>query len=167
MFFRQKTYTSRIDRNSSEDAFNQLFVWPFLDVIGRSVTIHDCGAETLLGQPVLQSMIRQLKTVGLFIDEKNVYKSDGLVKLFGMKDQEILLLETSGRFTNHDKTKVNFDHHKGVFGLLSMLKCIADDYSFASVETFMKVKVFFLHAAGEIFITRENWASILTFFFLR
>lgn len=94
------------------------------------------------------SMTRQLKSVGLFTDNSNVYKSDGMIKLYNMKQQEILLLETSGCFSNNDKCKINFDHHKGVFGLLSMLKCVADDYQLGSVDTFKKVKVFFLHAAG-------------------
>ncbi|KAG1054981.1 hypothetical protein G6F43_003029 [Rhizopus delemar] len=44
-------------------------------------------------------------------------------------------------------TKIKLDHHKGVYGILAMLKCIADDYSFASVDKFCQVKTFFLHAA--------------------
>lgn len=102
------------------------------------------------GQPYLKSMSRQLKTFNLSIDDKNQYKSDGLIKLFGFKELELLLLETSGCLINKDKNKINFDHHKGMFGTLAMLKCIADDYAFASIEHFTKVKVFFLHAAGRI-----------------
>ncbi|ORE01842.1 hypothetical protein BCV72DRAFT_320099, partial [Rhizopus microsporus var. microsporus] len=41
----------------------------------------------------------------------------------------------------------NLDHHKGIYGILAILKCIADKYSFASVEKFSRVKVFFLHVA--------------------
>lgn len=86
------------------------------------------------------------------VDEKSQYKSDGLLKLYEYKDLEILLLETSGLFNNTDKVEVNFDHHKGFYGILAMLKNIADEYSFASVDSFGKVKVFFLHAAGNILI---------------
>lgn len=100
-------------------------------------------------------MKRQLKTYNLYIDDKSQYKSDGLIKLFGLKERELLLLETSGCFINKDKSKTNFDHHKGVFGALAMLKCIADDYTFASIEKFTEVKVFFLHAAGKILMLNE------------
>lgn len=81
------------------------------------------------------------------MDEKSQYKSDGLVKISNLKDLEILLLESSGHFSNSDKVKINLDHHKGIYGILAMLKCIADEYSFASVAKFSQVKVFFLHAA--------------------
>ncbi|KAG1443354.1 hypothetical protein G6F56_010698 [Rhizopus delemar] len=91
-------------------------------------------------------MSRQLKAVNLYVDDKNQYKSDGLVKLFGLNKLELLLLETSGSFSNKDKNKGKLDHHKGVYGALAMLKCIADDYQYATLKTFVKVKVFFLHA---------------------
>ncbi|KAL7325886.1 hypothetical protein PS15p_208310 [Mucor circinelloides] len=145
------TYLSQIDFNSSEDAYNQLFIWPHLISMTRSIAASNTQAksEFLTGQPILHSMTKQMKAVGLYIDDKNVYKSDGVVLLFGLKQQEILLLETSGSFTNLDKTKTNFDNHKGVYGLLSMIKCIADDYRFGSVDTFMKIKAYFIHAADE------------------
>ncbi|KAG1164837.1 hypothetical protein G6F46_002321 [Rhizopus delemar] len=65
-----------------------------------------------------------------------------------MKEIEILLLETSGSFNNKDKVKINFDHHKGMFGSLAILKTIADEFYFTSADTFKTLKVFFLHAAG-------------------
>lgn len=110
------------------------------------------GSEWVNGQPVLKSMTQQLKNVGLYVDDKHIYKTDGLIKLFDLKGQEIILVETSGSFTNDDKNKVNFDHHKGVYGMLSMLKCIADDYNHASLATFVKMKVYFLHAAGNCLV---------------
>ncbi|KAL9537500.1 hypothetical protein MBANPS3_011728 [Mucor bainieri] len=143
----EKVYKSKIDYNGNEDAFNQSFIWPYLIYMARS--IENVKSEFLTGQPVLQAMTRQLKAVNLYIDDSHVYKSDGLVQLFGEIGREILLLETSGCFKNSDKSKVNFDHHKGVYGLLSMLKGITDDYHFGSLHLFMKVKVFFIHAADE------------------
>lgn len=73
-------------------------------------------------------MSRQLKAVDLYVDDKNQYKSDGLIKLFGLDKLELLLLETSGSFSNKDKNKVKLGHHKGVYGALAMLKCMVDDY---------------------------------------
>lgn len=103
------------------------------------------------GQPYLKSMRRQLKTFSLSVDDKNQYKFDGLIKLFVFKKLKLLLLETFGCLINKDKNKTNnFDHHKGVFGTLATLKCIADDCAFASIENSTKIKAFLLHATGSI-----------------
>ncbi|ORE05636.1 hypothetical protein BCV72DRAFT_330383, partial [Rhizopus microsporus var. microsporus] len=37
-----------------------------------------------------------------------------------------LLLETSSCFGCNDRSKISFDHHKGSFGVLSMLKTTVD-----------------------------------------
>lgn len=83
------------------------------------------------------------------MDEKSCYKTDGLIKVFGFKKLELLVLETSGPYENTDRVKLKFDHHKGMFGMLAMLKTIADEYHFASVENFSKFKVFFLNGADK------------------
>lgn len=114
--------------------------------------MDDCNPDFVQGQPYLESMSRQLKSANLYVDDKNQYKSDGLVKLFGLKNLEFVLLETSGSFINKDKNKLKLDHHKGVYGALSMLKCIVDDYAYASLKSFSKVKVFFLHGAGKVLV---------------
>lgn len=57
--------------NSSEDAFNQLFVWPYLDIIGKTITVQDCKSDFVQGQLYLESMSSQLKTVNLAIDNKS------------------------------------------------------------------------------------------------
>lgn len=101
-------------------------------------------------QPYLESMSRQLKAANRYVDDKHQYKSDVLVKLFGLNKLELLLLETSGTFLNKGKNKVKLDHHKGVYRALAMLKCIADDYLYATLKIFAKVKVFFLHAASKV-----------------
>ncbi|GAA5816115.1 hypothetical protein MFLAVUS_009638 [Mucor flavus] len=142
-----KAYSSFIDYNSNEDAFNQLFIWPYIGVIAKSTTVDGCNPDFVQGQPYLESMSRQLKSVNLYVDDKNQYKSDGLIKLFGLNNLEFVLVETSGSFSNKDKNKLKLDHHKGVYGALAMLKCIVDDYSYASLKSFSKVKVFFLHGA--------------------
>jgi hypothetical protein len=75
-------------------------------------------------------------------DESTLYKADGIMSLYGFNRLEVLLLETSGHFDSSDNSKSSFDHHKGLFGALSMIKAIADNYSFGSLETFKNVKVF-------------------------
>lgn len=44
-----------------------------------------------------------------------------------------------------------YDHHKGLFGSLSMIKTIADEFYLGSIETFSKIKILFVQAAGTDF----------------
>lgn len=145
-----KGYEAPYDYDSNEDAFNQAFIWPYLDLIGKTLNSNNCKGYFVQGQPCLVSMSRQLKATSAIVDKTLQYKSDGLIKLFGLKNLELLLLETSGHFSNTDKVKIKLDHHKGMYSILTMLKCIADDFPFASVEVFSRVKVFFMQAAGNI-----------------
>ncbi|KAG1473616.1 hypothetical protein G6F56_000852 [Rhizopus delemar] len=117
-------------------------------VIANDITIEDVKAGFQSGQSRLKSMIQQSKANNILIDDKNCYKKYGLIKLFGLKKLEVLLIEISGHFGNKDKVKLNFDYHKGIFGMLAMLKSIADDYQSASTEKFARVKIFFLNTAG-------------------
>lgn len=74
-----------------------------------------------------------------------------MIKLFGLKKLEVLLLETSSHFSNSDNIKIKLDHHKGMHDILALLKGIVDEFSFTSVEKFSRVKVFFfLHAESHI-----------------
>lgn len=81
-------------------------------------------------------------------DESTLYKADGIISLYDFNRVEVLLLETSGHFGSTDNPKSSFNHHKGLFGSLSMLKAVADNYLFETLETFKNLKVFFIHAAG-------------------
>lgn len=95
-------------------------------------------------------MGKQLKNIPLYKEDSHSYLADGIIKLYGLKNIEILLLETSGCFGFIDKSKIAFDHHKGLFGAFAMLKSITDELPMGSVETFQKCKVFFAHGAGKI-----------------
>lgn len=102
-----KGYETLYDYDSNEDAFNQAFVWPYLDLIGKTLNNNNCKDYFVQGQPCLESMTWQLKATGATVDETSQYKSDGLIKLFGLKNLELLLLETSGHFSNTDKVKLS------------------------------------------------------------
>ncbi|CAO0801821.1 unnamed protein product [Mucor circinelloides] len=91
-----KMYKSPVDYDANEDAFNQLYTWPYLDLIGNSINTEECKGYFIQGQPILQSMDQQLKATGVSVDDKSQYKTDGLVKLFNLKNLELLLLETLG-----------------------------------------------------------------------
>jgi hypothetical protein len=81
-----------------------------------------------------------------------------LIKLFDLNKLELLLVETFGCFSNKDEEKIKLGHHKGLYRALTMLKCIADDYAYASLKSFTLVKAFFLQAAGKFLILYGNSA---------
>ncbi|CAO3614877.1 unnamed protein product [Mucor hiemalis] len=61
---------------------------------------------------------------------------------------ELMLVETVGVFGKEDLAKISFDNSKGMFALLAMLKTLADNYTFASCESFRKIKLLYLQPSG-------------------
>lgn len=147
-------YTN-LDIKDGESTFDSLFVYPFLEAVSESLaeSVNWSKAGFKPGEAPLISMKNQLKNSELYKEETVTYLADGIIKLFGLKNLDILLLETSNHFGCTDKPKINFDHHKDLFGALAMLKNIADEFPFASLATFRQCKVFFLHAAGTVIVT--------------
>ncbi|KAG1137090.1 hypothetical protein G6F37_012425 [Rhizopus arrhizus] len=143
-------HTTYQDIADGETAFNSILLYPFLKAVSSAVAdeVNECRTDFKDGEAQLQAMTQQLKASGLYKNDKFQYKADGLIKMYGVNNLEILLLETSYHFGSKDKCKAGFDHHKGLFGSLSMLKTIADCFSLGTMESFQKVKVFFTHAAG-------------------
>lgn len=133
-----------------ESIFNDLYIYPYLKITANAlfITREKSQPEFTVGEISLKAMSTQLDSVGLNRDDAGQYKADGVIKLYGIHCLEILLLETSFHFGCTDRSKVSFDHHKGLFGALSMLKTIADTFYFASIKQFGQMKVFFVHAAG-------------------
>lgn len=64
-----------------------------------------------MGECALKAMSRQLRELKLEGDDKSQYKADGIIKLFNLKEAELLLLETSGSYANSDKVKIRFAGH--------------------------------------------------------
>lgn len=100
--------------------------------------------EFKAGLALLKAVIIQLKDA----TEATLYKADSIITLYGIKQLEILVLETSSYFGSTDKTKRIFDHHKGVIGAVNMFRTISKKCTYGSVKTFAEIKIFFLHAAG-------------------
>ncbi|CAO3675697.1 unnamed protein product [Rhizopus stolonifer] len=55
----------------AKDIFNQLFIWPCLDAIAKSITIDGYNPDFVQFQPYLESMAQQLKAVNLYVDGKS------------------------------------------------------------------------------------------------
>ncbi|KAF1798589.1 hypothetical protein FB192DRAFT_1392267 [Mucor lusitanicus] len=139
-------YTMKQSLKAQECVFNDFLVFPYTKCLALVVreTIEDCHAEFVVGETPLEAMKKQLDEE----DGSSLCFADVVIKLFGLKEAEVVLLDTSSHFGCTDNGKISFDHHKGLFGTLAMLKSIADSYYFGKVETFAKIKVLFLQAAG-------------------
>jgi hypothetical protein len=110
----------------------------------------------------LQAMFNQLKHLEFYNEESRCYLANGIIKLYGMQNTNVLLLETSGCFGNTDRSKISFDRHKGLYGaLFSMTKSIADKFCKATMLIFSKLKVYFVHAADKI-----RFLYFLTFYLI-
>lgn len=75
-------------------------------------------------------------------------RADGIVRYH---HDEILLIELCGAFGNTLMSKIQFDRHKAVYGMLGMLKFLADKYEHGSLQTFKKLEIVFIHTKGKIF----------------
>ncbi|KAI9340614.1 hypothetical protein BD770DRAFT_422260 [Pilaira anomala] len=82
-------------------------------------------------------------------DGRYKYKADGLVCANDFSSLEILLTEVSSGYGSSDSSKVSFDHYKGLFGMLSMMRTIAQTYNKGTIDTFRKLKIHFLHGHGD------------------
>jgi hypothetical protein len=110
-------------------------VYRFLDTAALFINTSNC--DFVPGEEQLHSMTCQLKAINAQKDDRNKDQADGVIRLHGcLIDSELLLLETSSEFGNTDNTKIYFDHHKGMFGSLALLKIIADKYMLPSLIRF-------------------------------
>ncbi|CAO3649580.1 unnamed protein product [Cunninghamella blakesleeana] len=138
----------------SESVLNTKLVFPFMNaIIDYMMDINDTAHSTIKpyfipGEEQLISMTTQLERIGTRHDNRYRYNADGIIRLNGLLNLEIMILETSGPYKNDDNSKVSFDIHKAMFGLLSVLKTIADQFEYASLKSFQQLKVFFLHFSG-------------------
>lgn len=91
----------------------------------------------------------QLRSMGQKIDRRKVYRADGIIRLNDLDGLEILILETAGPYGSKDERKIAFDNVKGMFGLLAMMKTMADKFCYASVELFQKLKLYLVQVSGK------------------
>lgn len=104
------------------------------------------------GEIELDAMTIQLKQKGMN-DRRYKYNADGTLRANDLSSSEILLTEVSSGYGSNDASKISFDHYKAMFGMLAMIRTLAQLYDKASFKTFSNVKIHFLHAHGK-------WARI-------
>ncbi|CAO3647879.1 unnamed protein product [Mucor fragilis] len=109
--------------------FNELLLYPYLKAV---CVASDAGLPQFKADETkLRAMLKKTSNGSdTESDESVLYKADGIISLYDFNKVEVLLLETSDHFGNSDNSKSSFDHGKGLFGALSMLKAIADIWFF-------------------------------------
>ncbi|CEG74360.1 hypothetical protein RMATCC62417_09595 [Rhizopus microsporus] len=140
----------KVPLNHSETIFNNYLVEPNLKAVCNAIdhSKFDWAKIGFFdGEEELVSMTKQLKRKGSFVDHRYIYKADGVVRLQEAHDIEICVVEVSGEYLKQETKKIYFDHHKANYGCLAMLKTIADQYKYASVDVFEQLKIYFVHAA--------------------
>ncbi|KAI9248924.1 hypothetical protein BY458DRAFT_445593, partial [Sporodiniella umbellata] len=122
--------------------YNHKVIWRFFDTV-KMVTPY---CKFIPGETRLQAIKFELERQGLSLS--NYYNADGILidKTF---DVELVLLETTGPFGLKDTTRETTDHVKAAYGLMAMLHKVAYSYIYADADIFLKLKVYFIHAAGE------------------
>lgn len=102
-----------------EATFNDLLIIPFLNAVANVIAKEtSSGAEFKMGEAPLIAMKKQLKDD----DDVNLYRADSIIKLYSLRELEVLLLETLYHFGSKDKTKASFDHHNGLSALCLCLR---------------------------------------------
>ncbi|KAI7904059.1 uncharacterized protein BX663DRAFT_415088, partial [Cokeromyces recurvatus] len=74
------------------------------------------------------------------------YYADGILRINKL---EVLIIEVSSAYDKATNVKFAFDHYKGMFGALSVLKNIASRYKYATFNTSKELKIHFIHAYGK------------------
>ncbi|KAI7874548.1 hypothetical protein K492DRAFT_137713 [Lichtheimia hyalospora FSU 10163] len=82
-------------------------------------------------------------------DGRYRYCADGIMSADDFSGLEFLLTEVSSGYKNGDTSKISFDHYKAMFGMLAMIRTLAQKYNKGSLETFRKLRIHFLHAHGD------------------
>lgn len=133
----------------SESCYDYQLLYPCLQqqavVEYNSNTMDKSGKviQFVPGEIRLECFSDQLAKQDLKVDHRYDYNADAIFEVQGLDGITLLLHETSGKYASTNKSKRSQDDHKGMFGLLSLLKDITDKYRNGSVEAFMKSKVFF------------------------
>lgn len=125
-----------------ETVYNFRLVWRILDIVTKSLKGHRFIPIEIRLDAIRNELARHELNLSSY------YNADGLITNDEYK-VELILLETSGPFGPcNDKKKTTY-YTNAAYGLLAVLYIIAYRYSNADIELFKKLKVSFVHAAGD------------------
>lgn len=82
--------------------------------------------------------------------EDNIYgfNVDRSLRVQNIDSVEILILETTGAYGYRNRTRAGYDHVKGVFNSLAMLRRLVKSYHRARISASSKIRLYFLHEKG-------------------
>lgn len=137
-------YSGVVDPSHSETSWNQAVLWPVMIACTRYIRREDQANMTFVpGEEELYAM-----TTAGPAESGAPYYADGVMRMTQKNNIEICLLETSRAQKKASNSKISFDHHKGMFALLSMLKRVATTYNLATYKQLSNLELLFLHAHG-------------------
>ncbi|KAG2203446.1 hypothetical protein INT47_008173 [Mucor saturninus] len=106
-------HTTYKDIHDGESEFKGLFLFPFVKAVTATVAAEFGAAKTDFcdGEVCLEAMSTQLKAINMLIDGSSKYNANGLIRMYGYRNLETLLLETSSYFGCSDQSRSKFDHY--------------------------------------------------------
>lgn len=108
--------------------FNYQVIWPLFELAAKGT-----GMKFIAGEKELSA-------------SEELCSDDAIIEVDSL---EICVLETSGKFQLKDKARFGYDHVKGAFVALSMLRKIFKKYCYAKKSTAKQLKIYFVHARGK------------------
>lgn len=86
-----------------------MLIYPFVKDVSKAASedVKVSKTDIKVGKAPLKAMMKQLDNK----EETTIYKTEGLVKSFGLKELEMLLLEPPSSFHSTYNPKISFDHH--------------------------------------------------------
>ncbi|KAI9481339.1 MAG: hypothetical protein EXX96DRAFT_481160, partial [Benjaminiella poitrasii] len=129
----------------SENCFKSDSLWPAQQAVAAYLRTKGYKAIFYTREEELEAMTNELEKDGQ-MDGRFKYYADGILRINNL---EVLIMEVSSAHDKATNVKFSFDHYKGMFGALSVLKNIATRYKYATFGTFKDLKIHFLHAFGK------------------
>jgi hypothetical protein len=95
-----KFHYTNLDITGGESTFDHLFIYPFLTAVADNLSsaIPWSKAGFKPGETQLSAITKQLELFSIYKEDVHCYLADGIIKLYGLKEIEVLILETSSDF---------------------------------------------------------------------
>ncbi|KAF7724537.1 hypothetical protein EC973_000914 [Apophysomyces ossiformis] len=125
----------------SEFLYKYKVLWPLLELVASTASSE---REVLMtpGETPLLAMNSDNKGKE---DNRCVFNVDGTLRVDTLDKAEMLTLEVTGAYGFKDRSRCGYDHVKGAFSCLAMLRKLAHAYYAAGFEIFSKLRMYFLH----------------------
>ena len=108
----------------SETIYRSYIFDPCLKNVAKYLLRKGYSVTFLPGEVELAAITKQLQQSRLK-DDRYHYNADGILLASDFSGHEILLTEVSNGFGSNSNGKSSFDHHKAMFGMLVMLRTLA------------------------------------------